>query len=74
VLELVSRLVCGDLGEVEDVEEVDPLAGELETRKTVRREVAEGMRGREAREDQCREHGEADHEPSHRRTFRATGA
>jgi hypothetical protein len=72
--ELVPRLIGGDLGEVEDVEDVDAVAREVEARVPVRREVAERMRRRQPRDDERREHREGERERSHPRALLATGA
>ena len=72
---MLARLEGGDLGEVEDVANVDAVARDLDPAETVDREVAERMRRRRRRRTSSRERGDRGATRRFtRRTSFATGA
>src|SRR4051812_22168344 len=69
------RLERRDLGQVEDVQGVEPIAGDVELAVAVDREVAEGVRlCRERGEERERHEADEDREPPHAEYLFATGA
>ena len=64
----------GDLGEVEDLLDVDPVARDLDGAEAVDREVSEGVRERVRGTDERAQQGDEDDEPLHDACLLATGA
>jgi hypothetical protein len=69
----IPFLVGRDLGEVEDVVEVDVAAGELDTAVSVDGEVAEGMGRGEAGQEERADEEHEDEGPLHLSALVATG-
>ena len=72
---VLPRLVRRDLGEIEDVADVQPMPGHLDAREAVDGEVPERMRRRGGRCEERRGCDEDDEQLLHEKApFRATGA
>src|SRR5438067_5168793 len=69
-----AGLVRGDLGQVEDVADVDPVARDLDTAEAVDGEVAERVRRGHDRGGERRQRDEDQDELLHEAYLRATGA
>src|SRR6476619_8045026 len=69
----VTGLERWDLGQVQDVMDVEPWARGLDPAESVDREVAERVRCRECRQRKERGRDDKEHEPPHERAFLATG-
>ena len=70
---LLARLVRRDLRHVQHVAHVEPIAGDLDPREAVDREVAEGMRARGGGHGQRADCGGQQHQFLHRAYLLATG-
>jgi len=71
----LACLVRRDLGEIEDVADVETVTGNLDAGEAVDGEVAERMRARGSRRDERHDDREKHEDPSQENApFRATGA